>query len=189
MKKTLNNTISIYYFRLLSDQDEEFFRDIEILSDQTFLDFHTVIQQSIEFDGNELASFYQCNRDWEKVHEITLIDMEEDELPLTVMSKARLFEFVDGLKQRFLYEYNFLSPTTLYIELMQVKKPEKGKKYPRCVNCSGGLNMTLGVDDPLEESIFKDFKDFDDIIDEEEDIAEEPEEEPEEEENFQEEED
>jgi len=172
MKKTASNSISVYYFRLLSDQDEEFFRDIEILSDQTFAEFHDIIQRSIEFEGNELASFYQCNRDWEKLHEITLIDMEEDELPLTVMNKARLFQFVDGLRQRFLYEYNFLSPTTLFIELMQVKKPEKGKKYPRCVNCSGGLNMTLGIDDPLEESIFKDFKDFDEIIDEEEDLNE-----------------
>lgn len=161
-KSTPNPSIQVLYFRILSDQDEEFFRDIEILSDQTFLDFHEMIQRSIDFDGNELASFYQCDRDWNKEFEITLIDMEEDELPIIMMKRAKIKDFLADRHQRFLYEYDFLNTITLFIELMQTKKPESGKKYPNCVNCSGGLNMTLGIDDPLEDPVFKA---LDDIMD------------------------
>ena len=49
-----------YRFRMLMDDQEDFLRDFEILSSQTFLDFHNLIRESVELQGNELASFFVC---------------------------------------------------------------------------------------------------------------------------------
>ena len=48
----------IYRFRVLIDHESEAFRDIEIGSEQTFLDLHTAIKDAFAFIGQEMASFY-----------------------------------------------------------------------------------------------------------------------------------
>ena len=69
----------IYKFRLLYDEIEGFVRDYEIGAKQTFKDFHDIILQSIKgLDPKELASFYICDRKWNKLKEITLFDMNSE---------------------------------------------------------------------------------------------------------------
>ncbi|MBR4491071.1 MAG: hypothetical protein IKO98_00265, partial [Bacteroidales bacterium] len=69
----------IYKFRLLYDEIEGFVRDYEIGAKQTFKDFHDIIIQSIKgLNPKELASFYICDRKWNKLKEITLFDMDSD---------------------------------------------------------------------------------------------------------------
>ena len=50
--------MSIYRFRVLIDHPSEAFRDIEIASEQTFLEFHTAIKEAFGFTGKEMACFY-----------------------------------------------------------------------------------------------------------------------------------
>ena len=58
----------IYKFRLLYDEIEGFVRDYEIGAKQTFKDFHDIILKSIPgLDPKELASFYICDRKWNKL--------------------------------------------------------------------------------------------------------------------------
>src|SRR5210317_1322177 len=112
----------VYKFRVLSEEQNEFVRDIEISSIQTFEDFHKIILQTSGLDGKELASFQITNGRWIKLKEITLIDMtqektdflptfeDEDEeeaiLPETyVMKDSRLKDFIDDPHQRMIYEY------------------------------------------------------------------------------------
>ena len=46
----------VYKFRVLSEEQNEFVRDIEISSIQTFEDFHKIILQTSGLDGKELAN-------------------------------------------------------------------------------------------------------------------------------------
>ena len=55
--------MSIYRFRVLIDHSSEAFRDIEIASEQTFLEFHTAIKEAFGFKGNEMACFYVSDAD------------------------------------------------------------------------------------------------------------------------------
>ncbi len=68
----------IFLFRIISDEDQDFYRDLVIDGSDTFLDFHQVLQENLGYDPTQLASFFITNQHWEKEHEITLIDMMQD---------------------------------------------------------------------------------------------------------------
>lgn len=121
---------------------DDFYRDIEIMANSTFEDLHKAILQAVGFDGKELASFYISNSTWNRMKEITLVDMSEEDdnenAPL-LMGKCKLSEFIDDPHQRLIYVYDFLNMYEFYIELYKIVPSEKGIKYPRCVKQSGIL--------------------------------------------------
>ena len=167
-----------YKFRLFFDEVEDFVRDFELLSEHSFLDFHNLIVQSINgLDGKELASFYICDNQWNKIKEITLIDMgdkDEEEgnnrlLPKVAMEEAILSDLIDEPHQRLMYEYDFLNLKTFFIELLKFSELDSNVTYPRCTSFIGEL--------PKEANLAqKDAFDFSDLSDDEADDADEDEE-------------
>ncbi|HOW26562.1 MAG TPA: hypothetical protein PK711_12950 [Bacteroidales bacterium] len=168
-----------YRFRLLSDENDKFVRDIEIKATQTFKEFHEVIRQSVQMDGNELASFFICDRRWNRVKEITLIDMEdriddnseEDEsesysIPMSVMEESVLKDFIDDPHQRMLYEYDILKQGSLFIELMKIVPADEKATYPVCVKSEGMLIPKKVVDEDFippdvdEDELLKEFEEM-----------------------------
>lgn len=140
--------MSVYKFRLLFDEVEDFVRDYEILSNQTFEDFHNIIIKTINGLNNlELASFYTTDRKWEKTQEITLIDMSDNEAPEEnrplIMSNAILSNFIDDPHQRMIYEYDFLLLKTFYIELLKVTEENPKITYPICTHSVGELPKAI----------------------------------------------
>ena len=145
----------VYRFRLLSDEYDDFLRDIEIGSNQTFSDFHEVIQKTAGINDNDLASFFVCNKKWQKLQEITLIDMEgryrdsdqDDEIEEpssfgtshAIMDRSVLKDFITEPQQRLLYEYDNLNQGAFYIELISILKFESDKKYPVITKSVGSL--------------------------------------------------
>lgn len=152
----------LYRFRLLFEEQEDFLRDYDILASQTFLDFHNLIVETVELKGNELASFFICDRNWRKKKEITLLDMlqsEEDKafdddddddkpslksakIPTLEMAKVKVKDIIDDPHQRLLYEYDFLNPKTFYIELMKIVDADPKESYPKCIKSLGKLLPT-----------------------------------------------
>ena len=65
----------VYKFRLLSDEVEDFRRDIEIDSDATFMELHEAILKSAGYPDDQMTSFFICNEKWIKEVEITREDM------------------------------------------------------------------------------------------------------------------
>lgn len=141
-----------YRFRILTDEQDDFVRDIEIMANQTFLDFHQYLVRLLEFDSNELASFSICNSKWYKLSEITLLDMEveeeteedednkkADKMKTFLMADSRLNSFIEDPHQRLIYEYDFLNLRTFYLELTKILPAELGIQYPRCVFSEGAL--------------------------------------------------
>lgn len=154
----INTTMQVYRFRLLFEDQEDFLRDIEIKPGQTFKDFHDIILKSIDIESNELASFFICDPSWNKQREITLIDMgvkmpdndiDEDDMrsvkvtiPVMIMEDVKIKEVIEDPHQRMLFEYNFLNPTTFFIELMKIVESDPKKVYPVCVKKDGTLAPT-----------------------------------------------
>ena len=64
-------------FRVLLDteQESEIFRDIIIDEDDNFESLYNAIISSFRFQGDQMASFYISNDNWDKGHEISLMDM------------------------------------------------------------------------------------------------------------------
>lgn len=132
----------IYKFRIILEEQEDFIRDIEIKSTQTFEDFHKAIIDSVGLDGSQLASFYICDQSWRKKKEITLIDMSEESESneeLLLMNKSKLKDFIEDPAQKILYVYDYLNMLTFFMELMKIYPAEQKVTYPRCIKSEGGL--------------------------------------------------
>lgn len=176
----------VYRFRILADEDDKFFREIEIKPAQTFLDFHKILQECGEFSDNEMASFYICDGNWNKLQEITLLDMggenidDDDEeessavaSPALLMESTRISQCINDPHQRMIYVYDFLNMWTFYIELFKIVPATDGAQYPRCIKCQGKLDKKVkgitdirSIDEDAEElltdtnDIFRDDNSF-----------------------------
>ena len=61
----------IYKFRIVSDEVDNFKREICIDSDASFLELHDAILDSVGFSKDQMTSFFICDVDWEKKTEWT----------------------------------------------------------------------------------------------------------------------
>jgi hypothetical protein len=174
----------VYKFRLLSDIYDEFVRDIEIQANQTFLDFHEAINQCVKLNGQELASFHICDQKWNKMQEITLIDMignentGEEGKPLEetfIMKDSTIRNFINEPHQRLVYEYDFLNMNAFYIELLSVHKQKDEGPYPKCTLRKGDIEQQ-SIPQPIpdeDDEISGDLlNDIDELLDDTFDIKE-----------------
>ncbi len=122
----------VYKFRIISNESKDFVRDLEILSDQSFYDFHKALVENFHYDKSQIASFFLSNDNWEKEKEFTLFDMSEGENNNTItMDSTRLSDHIETPKQRLLYLHDFFNDRALFIELVGVLPQEDSVKYPR----------------------------------------------------------
>ena len=136
----------IYRFRIILDAPEDVFRDLEIEASASLEDFHYAIAQSFGFGGNEMASFYTTNENWEQGEELPLLDMGEGTTP---MAGKSLTEFFDADNHHLIYFYDFLALWTFFVELMEVGEKEPTALYP---------NLVFGQGDVPEEAPEKNFE-------------------------------
>jgi hypothetical protein len=155
-----------YKFRVIVEDQDDFVRDFEIRSNQTFQEFYNIIRQTVTLQGNELASFFICDSKWRKRKEITLLDMQDEtiadpiieddddefrkpvkKLPTFIMETAKIKEFIEDPAQRILLEYDFLNPTVFFIELFKIFDAVEGIEYPRCVKKEGELILPYRLTD------------------------------------------
>ena len=86
----------IFNFRVVSDEVDNFRREIQIDTTATFLDLKNAICDSVGFDKNEMCSFFLCDEGWEKEREITLEDMGTDsDQDAYLMDETVLEDFID----------------------------------------------------------------------------------------------
>lgn len=168
--------MTTYKFRVLLDtiNNEEIFRDIEISSNDTFETFYKTIIKAFYFNGDQMASFYCSNNDWDKGEEITLFDMNmDDSSEVNEMSTSIIKNFIEENDQKFILVYDFLKMWCFLIELIQIKE---------AITESPIITLSIGIS-PKEETREIDFSiptngdevenelgdDFDDIFSEFED--------------------
>ena len=171
----------IYKFRLLSTENDEFIRDIEIMANQTFKDLHDTISSCAKMNGNELASFHICDQSWTKNKEITLMDMrfemetegadlesQKQTENFYLMDRSLIRDFMDEPHQRLVYEYDFLDMITLFIELHSVRKLNDDYTYPRCTKSIGELlaqPVPMVIEENDSEITEELLADFDELLD------------------------
>jgi hypothetical protein len=126
----------IYRFRILIDHPSEAFRDIEIESEQSFLDLHKAIKEAFGFKGEEMACFYVSDEEWGKGPEIPLADLGfglDGEAAPALMDQVYISDHIRSTQQRFIYAYDFLYLWMFMVELIGVDEPRAGAIYPRVV--------------------------------------------------------
>jgi hypothetical protein len=117
-------------FRVLLDSkdQEKVFRDIIIGENENFETLYKTIISSFNFKGDQMASFYISNDDWDKGHEISLMDLSYgddaiDDLP-SVMNSAILKDFMEDHDQKIILVYDFLKMWIFLVELIGTEEKE-----------------------------------------------------------------
>ena len=138
--------MAVYKFKLFIEDNEDIYREIEILSGQTFEDFHNAIQDAYKFDKKHAAAFFVSDDYWRKDQEITLreedLPLEEEEVrkgvsPKNLMSKTKIAKYIDSPRQRFMYVFDPAVKWAFCIELMKILPDNPKGTYPACVKSIG----------------------------------------------------
>ena len=135
----INKTVTtmIYRFTIISDEVDDFVREIQIDPEATFYDFHEAILKSVGYTNDQMTSFFICDDDWEKEKEITLEEMDNNpEMDSWIMKETRLNELIEDEKQKLLYVFDYMTERCFFIELSEIitGKEIKGAK---CTKKSG----------------------------------------------------
>ncbi|WP_455591465.1 IS1096 element passenger TnpR family protein [Bacteroides sp.] len=127
----------IYKFTIISDESDDFVREIQINPEATFFDFHEAILKSVGYTNDQMTSFFICDEDWEKEKEITLEEMNDDpEVDSWVMKETPLNELIEDEKQKLLYVFDYMTERCFFIELSEIITGKEIKGY-KCTKKEG----------------------------------------------------
>ncbi|MCK9202869.1 MAG: hypothetical protein M0P58_00355 [Bacteroidales bacterium] len=143
----------IYHFRIISEEHEDFLREIQIQPKQNFLDFHINLVESTELLHCERASFFLTDKKYKKGVEITLKtekrivrkydeDLDQvvtESITLPLMKHAKLNQYIEDPHQKMIYEFVGRDRFSFLIELFRILKTDDIHSYPRCVKRVGEL--------------------------------------------------
>ncbi|MUH36665.1 hypothetical protein D9O36_12500 [Zobellia amurskyensis] len=132
----------IYKIRIILDAKEDIFRDLEIEASTSLEEFHNAIAQSFGFLGNEMASFYTCDEEWNQDEEIALFDMSDNGSDVRLMNETFLEDIMTEKSPKLIYVYDFLSMWTFFVELADIAEHESGIAYPNVLFSFGELPET-----------------------------------------------
>ena len=96
----------VFRFLILSDEVDDFKREIKIDSEATFLDLYNAIMDSVGYTKDQMCSFFICDDDWSKNTEITLVEMDtSSEVDNYIMEDTRLEELLEDEHQKLLFVF------------------------------------------------------------------------------------
>ena len=125
----------IFRIRVILDVEEDVLRDIEIEAKSTLKDLHEVITKSFGFLGNELASFYESDKDWKQGKELPLFSIDDN----ATMENVKLDQIFKGSQKRLIYVYDFLNMWTFYVEIKESGEIIPGVNYPNLIHSQGDV--------------------------------------------------
>lgn len=160
----INNMV--YKFRVILDAEEDIFRDIAMLSEDTLEDLHNAIFNSFGFDGMEVASFYTCDDTWNQEDEIPMFDSGDVPGEQKTMSDYQLEDLLDKQNTKIIYVYDFINMWTFLVELAAIEDQIPGNIYPETIFSHGEM-----PDEAIEKNFEADMHDdiygeFEDDLDE-----------------------
>ena len=159
----------IYRFTIISDEVDDFVREIQIDPEATFYDFHEAILKSVNYSNDQMTSFFLCDDDWEKEKEVTLEEMDDNpEMDSWVMNDTTINELIEDEKQKLIYVFDYLTERCFFLELSEIitgkelkaaKCTKKEGDAPRQLMNFEEMTTTTGSLD-LDENFYGD-QDFD----------------------------
>ncbi len=130
----------IYKIRVILETEDDVFRDIEIKDLQTLWNLHEGIKSAFSLQGDELASFYKSDGNWNQGQEFPLEDMSEDGDGET-MSDIYIKEAFAKVGDRMLFVYDFMKMWSFYVELLEIIDRKAIGNYPLTVYRFGKMPL------------------------------------------------
>lgn len=112
----------LYRITIISDEEEDFLREITIDANATFLELHNAILDACGYKDDQITSFFLCDEDWEQKTQITREDMgfgpsDED---IYVMADTPLSDMLEEERQHLVYVFDPMADRVFYIELREI---------------------------------------------------------------------
>ncbi|MBP1839613.1 IS1096 element passenger TnpR family protein [Formosa algae] len=157
----------IYRFRIILDNDteEDVFRDLEIRNDDTLEDLHNIITQAFGFDGNEMASFYVSDDEWNQGEEFSLFDLSDGQESVSLMNSTKLNSILHSEQTKLIYVYDFFNMWTFFVELAEIVDVVEGVDYPNLMFVHGQIPDEVPERNFESDDDLDDFDEFDDDLD------------------------
>jgi hypothetical protein len=127
----------VYRFILISEEVDDFRRDITIDADATFFELHITVLNSVGYTDDQITSFFICDDDWTKKQEIMLVDMGAGlEEEVYVMNDTYLRDLLEEEKQKLIYVFDLFRDRCFFMELKEII-PGKHQDKPEVVKSTG----------------------------------------------------
>lgn len=130
----------IYKIRVVLDVKQDVIRTIAIDSSNTLEDLHNTISNVFGFNGQQMASFYRTDDDWNQGEEIPLMNMDESPEALS-MATTTIEQNIEDVGEKLIYVYDFLEMWTFFVELVEVSETSNDK-LPKLILTIGEVPET-----------------------------------------------
>tara|TARA_R110002110_G_scaffold75422_3_gene199235 strand:- start:38 stop:520 length:483 start_codon:yes stop_codon:yes gene_type:complete len=111
----------MYKIRIILDTKKDVIRTITVNNTINLEELHFLIAKSFGFNGQEMASFYRTDDEWNQGEEIPLFNMSEFGNEVS-MSTCLLNETLPKVEDKLIYVYDFFSMWTFYVEVIAIAK-------------------------------------------------------------------
>lgn len=128
----------LFRFLILSDEADDFKREIKIDSESTFLDLQNAILDSVGYTKDQMILFlHMMTMTGVKKTEITLVEMDtSSEEDSYVMADTQLEELLEDEHQKLLFVFDYMTERAFFMELREIV-PGKDLDAPICSKSVG----------------------------------------------------
>lgn len=113
----------MYKVRVILDTQEDVIRTILVDEKRSLEDLHFTIAKAFSFKGQEMASFYRTDDEWNQGEEIPLFNMAEAGEGIS-MATCILNETLPNESDKLIYVYDFLQMWTFYVEVIELSNEQ-----------------------------------------------------------------
>ncbi len=128
----------IFKLLLVSDEADNFQREISIDADSTFLELNNAILKACNYSDDQITSFYICNDEWEQEAQIIREEMDSisTEDDVYIMGDTPLRDLLNDVNDKLVFVFDPLSERMFFIKVSEVITG-KNLKEPKCTKSVG----------------------------------------------------
>ncbi|AQS92897.1 hypothetical protein BXQ17_01910 [Polaribacter sp. BM10] len=153
----------MYKIRVILDTKEDILRTIIVSNSFNLEDLHFTIAKSFGFEGQEMASFYRTDDEWNQGDEIPLFNMAEAGEGIS-MQTCVLKETLPNVNDKLIYVYDFLNMWTFYVDVVDISADEK-QDLPQTILSVGEIPKEAPEKEFVAEKLDSEFDDDEDDFD------------------------
>jgi hypothetical protein len=154
----------MYKIRIILDTKEDVIRTILVDDSINLESLHYTIAKTFGFEGQEMASFYRTDDEWNQGEEIPLFNMAEAGEEIS-MQNCILNDTLPEENNKLIYVYDFLKMWTFYVDVIEVSS-EKRADLPQIILTVGEIPEEAPEKEFVAEKLDDGFGDEGDIDDE-----------------------
>lgn len=142
------------YTLLVNDPERPHFeREYRISPTITFELLLRHVQQDLGFPLDEVMTFYLSNGNWERTLEISMIEVDPDEItPASVLPRERVGSLLSEVGERLILVYDLLQDRALRMEIVRVDPEGSGGMLAGQFECIHSVGVAPKVVDMVDSN-------------------------------------